>query len=109
MPWIYLAIAIVGEVTATSFLKASEGFTRPGPSIAVVIGYSIAFYFLALTLKVIPVGIAYAIWAGAGIVLIAVIGVVLFGQSLDLPAIIGIAMILAGVIIVNTLSKSVGH
>ena len=109
MPWIYLAIAITGEVIATSALKATDGFTRLGPSVVTVAGYVIAFYFLALTLKTIPVGVAYAIWAGAGIVIISIIGLVLFGQTLDLPAIIGIALIVAGVVVINTLSDSVSH
>lgn len=109
MPWIYLAIAIVGEVIGTTALKASEGFTRLGPSVATVSAYSAAFFFLGLTLKTIPVGIAYAIWAGAGIVLIALIGLIVFGQTLDWAALFGIALILAGVIVINTLSGSVSH
>lgn len=109
MPWIYLTIAIVGEVIGTTALKATEGFTRLGPSIATVAAYGTAFFFLGLTLKTIPVGIAYAIWAGAGIVLIALIGLIAFGQTLDWAAIIGIGLILAGVIIINTLSGSVSH
>ncbi len=97
MHWIYLAIAIVSEVAGTSLLKASEGFTRFWPSLGVVVGYALAFYFLALTLKSVPVGVAYAIWAGAGIALIALIGWIVFGQRLDLPALIGIGLIIAGV------------
>lgn len=109
MPWLFLAIAITGEVIATSFLKASNGFTQLAPSLVTVIGYAVAFYFLSLTLKTIPVGIAYAIWAGAGIVLISLGGVVFFGQKLDAPAVFGIGLIIAGVIVINTLSKSVSH
>ena len=109
MPWVFLAVAIVGEVIGTSALKASEGFTRLWPSLTTVIGYVCAFYFLGLTLKSIPVGVAYAIWAGAGIVLIALIGLFVFGQGLDWAALVGIALIVAGVIVINTLSGSVSH
>ncbi|MCR9122509.1 MAG: SMR family transporter [Phyllobacteriaceae bacterium] len=109
MPWLYLAIAITGEVIATSALKASDGFSRLMPSTITVIGYAVAFYFLALTLKTIPVGVAYAIWAGAGIVIISLIGLFLFGQKLDAAAIVGIGLIVAGVIVINTLSNSVSH
>ncbi|MFD1121394.1 DMT family transporter [Methylophilus flavus] len=107
--WLYLAIAIISEITATSSLKASEGFTRLLPSIAVVIGYSLSFYFLSLTLKAIPIGITYAIWAGLGIVLLAIVGWVFYGQKLDTPALIGMAFILAGVLIMNLFSKTVSH
>lgn len=109
MPWIYLAIAILGEIIGTTALKASEGFTRWPPSVLAVLGYGVAFYFLALVLKTIPVGVAYAIWAGVGVAAISVIGVVLFGQTLDLAAVIGIALIVAGVVVLNTLSGSVSH
>ena len=107
--WLLLSAAIVAEVFGTSFLKASEGFSKFWPSVAVIIGYVVAFYFLALSLKFIQVGIAYAIWAGVGVVLIALIGWVVFGQSLDLPAIIGITLIITGVIILNVFSGSVAH
>ena len=107
--WLLLSAAIVAEVFGTSFLKASEGFSKFWPSVAVIIGYVVAFYFLALSLKFIPVGIAYAIWAGVGVVLIALIGWLVFGQSLDLPAIIGITLIITGVIILNVFSGSVAH
>ena len=106
--YLTLAIAIVAEVTATSSLKASEGFTRLGPSILVVIGYGITFYFLSLTLKSMSVGIAYAIWSGIGIVLISSVGWLLFGQKLDLPALIGMALIIAGCLLINLFSKSTG-
>lgn len=109
MVYVYLVIAVACEVVATSALKASEGFTRLVPSVAVVVGYGVAFFLLSLTLKTIPVGIAYALWSGLGIVFIAIIGVVVFHQSLDLPAIAGLGLILAGVLVVNLLSKSVGH
>ncbi|WP_296557168.1 SMR family transporter [Pigmentiphaga sp.] len=105
----YLGIAIVAEVCATSALKASENFTRLGPSIVTVLGYVIAFYFLSLTLRTMPTGIAYAIWSGVGIVLISAVSWVWFKQALDLPALIGLGLIIAGVIVVNVFSKSVGH
>ncbi len=108
MAWLYLTVAIIAEVFATSSLKASEGFTKPLPSLMVVLGYSLAFYMLSLSLKSIPVGIAYAIWAGVGIVLIALIGWWVFGQALDLAAIIGMSLILAGVLVLNVFSKA-GH
>ena len=103
--WISLAIAIVAEVIATSALKASAGFTRMGPSALVVAGYGVAFYFLSLTLRTIPVGVAYAVWSGVGIVLIAGASWILFGQRLDAPAFIGMALIIAGVIVLNVFSR----
>lgn len=109
MNYLYLAIAIVSEVIATSSLKASEGFTRPLPSAITVAGYAVAFYCLSLTLRTIPVGIAYAIWSGAGIVLIALVGYLFFRQTLDLAAILGLGLIVAGVLVVNVFSKSVAH
>lgn len=109
MHWLYLAIAIVAEVTATSFLKASEGFTKIVPSLVVIVGYVFAFFFLSLTLKDIPVGVVYAIWSGAGVALIAAIGWLFLGQRLDAPAIIGMAMIVAGVVVMNLFSKAVAH
>jgi small multidrug resistance pump len=109
MHWLYLAIAIVAEVSGTSFLKASEGFTKLLPSLFVVVGYGLAFFFLSLTLKEIPVGIAYAIWAGTGVTLIATVGWLFLGQKLDAPAIIGIALIVAGVVVMNLFSKTVTH
>lgn len=107
--WIFLSIAIVSEVIATSSLKAAEGFTRLWPSLVVIVGYLLAFYFLSLTLKTIPVGIAYAIWSGAGVVLIAVSGWLFLGQSLDLPAVIGLFLIIAAVVIINVFSRTVPH
>ncbi|WP_010323901.1 DMT family transporter [Marinobacterium stanieri] len=107
--WLFLSIAIVSEVVATSALKSSEGFSRFVPSAVVVVGYLLAFYFLSLTLKAIPIGIAYAIWAGVGIVLIALVGWWLYGQKLDLAAIIGMGLILAGVAVINVFSTSGGH
>ena len=109
MSYLYLAIAIVAEVIGTSSLKASEGFTRLAPSVIVVVGYAVAFFFLSLTLRTIPVGIAYAIWAGAGIALIVAVGAVLFQEIPDTPAIVGVALIVAGVVIVNTMSHTTVH
>ena len=107
--WLFLSIAIVSEVMATSALKASAGFTRPLPSLVVVVGYGVAFHFLSLTLKTIPIGVAYAIWAGAGISLVAIVGWVLFGQKLDAAAIIGMCLIITGVVVMQVFSKSTGH
>ncbi len=106
MAYALLFVAIFAEVVGTSALKMSDGFTKVGPSVVVVIGYGCAFYFLAIVLKSIPVGIAYAIWAGVGIALIAVVGVVFFRQSLDMPALAGIALIIAGVLVINLFSES---
>ena len=106
MSYLYLAIAIVSEVIATSALKASQGFTVPLPAFVTVVGYAIAFYCLSLTLKTIPIGIAYAIWSGAGIIVISAIGWFVFKQQLDLPAFIGLGLMIAGIIIINVFSKS---
>ena len=107
--WLFLAVAIVFEVIATSALKAAEGFTRPWPSLIVVIGYGAAFYFLALTLRTIPVGVAYAVWSGVGVVLIGLIGWLVFGQTLDRAALLGMALIVAGVAIIHLFSNSASH
>jgi small multidrug resistance pump len=107
--WMFLAIAIFAEVMATSALKASEGFSKPIASTVVVVGYAIAFYFLSLTLKSIPVGVAYAVWSGVGIVLVTIFALFLYGQKLDLPAIVGMAFIITGVVIMNVFSKAVSH
>ena len=107
--WLFLAVAIVAEVIATSALKASMGLTRLWPSVLVVLGYAIAFYLLALTLRTIPVGVAYAVWSGVGIVLITCAAWLLFGQKLDWPALIGMGLIVAGVIVLNVFSRSVVH
>jgi small multidrug resistance pump len=101
MHWTYLAIAIVSEVIATSALKASDGFTKLIPSLVVVVGYVVAFYCLSLTLRALPVGIVYAIWSGVGIVLISLVGWLLFGQTLSSVALLGMAFITVGVIILN--------
>lgn len=109
MQWFYLGIAIVAEVIATSMLKTTEGFTRLTPSLIVVAGYVTAFYFLTLTLKTIPVGVAYAVWSGVGIVLVALVAWLWHKQTLDLPALIGMGLIVAGVLVMNLFSKSVAH
>lgn len=105
----FLAVAIAAEVIATSALRASEGFTRLWPSVLVVIGYGVAFYFLSLTLKTMPVGLAYAIWSGVGIVLVSAIAFFVYKQALDLPALIGIGLIMAGVLVINLFSQSSAH
>nr|WP_314258197.1 SMR family transporter [uncultured Devosia sp.] len=105
----YLAIAIVGEVIATSFLRASAGFTQLVPSVIVVVGYCITFYFFSLALQTIPVGIGYAIWSGVGIILVSIIAFFAYGQTLDVPAMIGIGLILAGVLVINLFSHSSTH
>ena len=104
-----LGIAIMFEISGTTLLQQSQQFTRWLPTLGMALCYGAAFYFLSIALKTIPVGVAYAIWSGMGIVLIALIGLVLFGQKLDLPAIIGMAMIVGGVIIMNLFSKTVSH
>ena len=107
--WLILFIAIVAEVIATSALKSSEGFTKPMASIVVVLGYMIAFYCLSLTLKTIPVGIAYAVWSSVGIVLITTVAWIVFDQKLDVWGIIGIVLIMSGVLVLNLLSKTSSH
>lgn len=107
--YIYLAIAIFGEVIGTSALKAANGFTATLPSILVVIGYGVAFYYLSLSLKTIPLGISYAIWSGVGVVAVSIVGWVLYKQALDLAAIIGMAMILGGVLVIHLFSNSAAH
>ena len=109
MNYVYLFAAIVSEVIATSALKAAEGFSRFWPSVIVIVGYGLAFYCLSLTMRTIPIGIAYAIWSGVGIVLIALMGLLFYRQPLDAPALIGMAFILAGVLIINVFSKTAGH
>ncbi|MCU7834884.1 MAG: multidrug efflux SMR transporter [gamma proteobacterium symbiont of Taylorina sp.] len=109
MTYIYLALAIIAEVIATSSLKASAEFTKLVPSLVVVAGYGIAFYLLTLVLRSIPVGITYAIWSGVGIVLVAAAGAVLYKQIPDLPAMIGMTLIVAGVVIIHVFSKTAVH
>jgi small multidrug resistance pump len=109
MHWLYLTIAIVAEVVATTFLKASAGFTRPLPSLAVVAGYGLAFFFLSRTLDTIPVGVSYAVWSGAGVTLVALIGWLFLGQKLDAAAILGMGLIVAGVVVLNLFSRAAAH
>lgn len=107
--YIYLFVAIIAETIGTTALQASQQFTRLWPSVVVVAGYGVAFYFLGLSLKFMPVGLVYAIWSGLGIVAIAAIGFVAFGQSLDMPAIIGILMILGGILVIHLFSNASTH
>lgn len=109
MNWVYLIIAITSEVIATSALKASKSFTKLYPSLMVVAGYGSAFYFLSITLKTIPVGIAYAVWSGAGIVLISLLSIYLYDQRLDGAGWIGIGLICLGVAVLNLFSKTSAH
>ncbi|MEO0989916.1 MAG: SMR family transporter [Pseudomonadota bacterium] len=109
MHYVYLLIAVLAETIGTSALQASQQFTKLLPSVIVVVGYALAFYFMSLTLRFMPVGIVYAIWSGLGIVFIAIIGFVVFGQRLDLPAILGLAMILAGILIIHLFSSTSTH
>ena len=102
-------VAILSEVVATSALNASQGFTRLWPSMVTVMGYCLAFYFLSLTLRTVPMGIAYAVWAGAGIVLIAISGAIFFKQLPDLPAVLGMLFIIVGVVLVSAVSRTAGH
>jgi small multidrug resistance pump len=107
--YLLLFLAIVAEVIATSALKASESFTRLMPSVVVMVGYGIAFTCLAMTLKTLPLGVAYAIWSGVGTALVAVVGWLVYRQQLDLPAVAGIALIIAGTIVLNLFSKVSAH
>ena len=102
--WLYLGLAIISEVAATSFLKSSEGFSKLVPSVIVILGYCLAFYFLSLTLEEIPIGVAYAVWSGVGIAALAVVSVVFFDQKLDLAGIVGFALIILGVIVLRVFS-----
>lgn len=109
MNHLFLVIAVVFEVIATSTLKATEGFTRFWPSLVTVVGYACAFYFLTYPMRTIPVGVVYALWSGIGIVLVTLVGWVLLKQPLDAPALLGIGLILAGVVVINLFSKTVVH
>ena len=109
MPYLILALAVVAETIGTTALQASQAFTRTGPSIVVVVAYAAAFYLLGHALKYFPVGIAYALWSGLGILTIAAIGLLVFGPRLDLPAVIGIGLILAGILIINLFSNTTPH
>lgn len=108
MKYVYLLIAIVSEVIATSSLKASEGLTKLWPSVLVIAGYGSALYFLSITVKVMPVGISYALWSGIGIVLVTIAGIFLYKQVPDTPAVIGMILIMLGVLVINIFSKTKG-
>lgn len=107
--WLYLAIAIIAEVIATTALKSSDGMSRLVPALIVVCGYAIAFFCLSLTMRHIPMGLVYAIWSGVGVVLITIAGWLLFGEKLDLAAMLGMALIVSGVLVLNLLSGSASH
>ncbi len=109
MPYVYLMIAILAEVAATTSLKESDGFTRLVPALVTLTGYAVAFYFLSLTLRDVPTGIAYAVWSGVGIVLITAAAWLFHGQKLDAPALIGMGLIIAGVIVMNGFSRASAH
>ena len=107
--YLYLAIAITAEVVATTAIKALDGLSKPVPLLLVVLGYGLSFWMLSLVVKSIPVGIAYAVWAGLGIVLVSVAAAVLYQQRLDLPAVLGMALIVSGVAVIQLFSHSTGH
>lgn len=109
LAYLYLAIAILAEVIATSSMKAIDGFNKPLPLLLVIAGYSLAFWMLILVVRTIPIGIAYAIWAGLGIVLVSVAAYLIYGQKLDLPALLGMALIVSGVVVIHLFSGSTGH
>ena len=109
MTYLYLALAIIAEVAATSALKASEEFSRLIPSLIVVVGYGAAFYFMTLVLRVIPVGVTYAIWSGLGIVLVTVVGFFLYRQTPDIPAMLGMGLIISGVVVIHVFSRTYSH
>ncbi|MDH4228305.1 MAG: multidrug efflux SMR transporter [Nitrospirota bacterium] len=107
MPYVYLLLAVIADVAGTAALQLSRGMTRPGPALASVVAFGAAFFLLSLVLKSIPMGVAYAVWSGLGIVLIAVVGVVAFHQRPDLPAVLGLALIVAGVVVIRLFSRTV--
>ncbi|KGH23272.1 ethidium bromide resistance protein [Comamonas testosteroni] len=107
--YLYLGLAIICEVIATSFLARSEGFSKFGPTAVALVGYAISFYLLSLTLRTVPTGVAYAIWSGVGIVLVSAVAYFWQGQKLDAPALAGMAMIVGGVLVINLFSKTAGH
>ena len=109
MTYLYLVLAIIAEVIATTFLKVSDGFSKPLPSLVTVVGYAIAFYFLSLTLRNLPTGIVYAVWSGVGVVLIATIAWVFQSQRLDAAALCGMGLIVSGVVVINLFSSSTMH
>ena len=107
--YLYLAVAIAAEVVATTSMKAIDGFNKPLPLLLVIGGYAIAFWMLTLVVRTIPVGVAYAVWAGLGIVLVSVAAALIYGQKLDLPAVLGMGLIVAGVVVIQLFSASTGH
>ena len=107
--YIFLLIAILSEVVATTMLKATDGFTRMVPSVIVTLGYICSFYFLSLTLKFMSVGVVYAIWSGVGIVLVSILGFLVYGQKIDLPAAIGIGLIISGVAVIQLFSQTIAE
>lgn len=107
--WLFLCVAIAAEVIATSALKASDGFTKLRPMAIVVVGYGLSFFFLSLTLRMIPVGVTYAIWSGLGVALITLVSWLYFGQRPDAPAILGMVLIVAGVVVMHVFSKTLPH
>lgn len=109
MPYFILMLAVLAETIGTTALQASQQFSRPLPSIIVVVAYGAAFYLLAIALRTFPVGVAYAMWSGMGIVFIAIIGFAVFGQRLDMAAIIGIALIMSGIVVINVFSGTSTH
>ncbi|MEB4591429.1 multidrug efflux SMR transporter [Candidatus Thiothrix sp. Deng01] len=109
MSYLYLALAIVAEVIATSSLRATEEFTKPLPTFVMVVGYGMAFYFMTLALRSIPLGVTYAVWSGLGIVLISIIGIIFYNERLDLAATLGMLLIIAGVLVIHLFSKTVRH
>lgn len=109
MHWLILAVAVLFETLGTTALQASQQFTRPLPSLIVVVSYALAFYFLSITLRVMPVGVVYALWSGLGILLIAMIGWIAFGQRLDWPAVVGMGLIVAGIAVIQLFSSATPH
>ena len=109
MTYLFLAMAIIAEVAATSALKASDEFTQIIPTMIVIVGYAAAFYFMTLVLRVLPIGITYAIWSGLGIVLLTVVGFLFYKQALNIPTIIGIGLIISGVVVINIFSTAINH
>ncbi|MDI4639124.1 MULTISPECIES: DMT family transporter [Halomonadaceae] len=109
MTYVFLALAIIAEVVGTTALKASEEFSRFWPSVLVVVCYGLAFYLLSLALRTLPVGIAYAFWAGLGIVLVTLIGILVYGERPDLPAVLGLGMIIGGVVVIQVFSSVASH
>ncbi|MGX5221060.1 MULTISPECIES: DMT family transporter [Pseudomonas] len=107
--YLYLAIAVTAEVIATTSMKAISGLSKPLPLILVIVGYAISFWMLSLVVKTIPVGIAYAVWAGLGIVLVSIAATFIYQQRLDLPAMLGMGLIIAGVMVIQLFSQSTGH